>query len=203
MNEAQFLVEEGATPEQVDRVLTEFGMAMGPFAVADLSGLDVFWRIRQEKPHVEGARETLGLPKLYELGRYGQKTGSGWFKYDEDRKAVADPEVVELVHRVAGEAGIEQRTISDAEILDRCVFALVNEGASVLEEGVAARAVDIDVVYLTGYGFPAYRGGPMFYADTVGLTRVLQRVREFGWKPAALLERLAHNKKRFADSSPV
>ena len=203
MNEAQFLVEEGATPEQVDRVLTGFGMAMGPFAVADLSGLDVFWRIRQEKPHVEGARETLGLPKLYELGRYGQKTGSGWFKYGEDRKTVADPEVVELVHRVAREAGIRQRAISDAEILDRCVFALVNEGALVLEEGVAARAVDIDVVYLTGYGFPAYRGGPMFYADTVGLTHVLQRVREFGWKPAALLESLAHTGKRFADSSQV
>jgi 3-hydroxyacyl-CoA dehydrogenase len=191
MNEAQFLVEEGATPEQVDRVLTDFGMAMGPFAVADLSGLDVFWRIRQEKPHVPGAHETLGLPKLYELGRYGQKTGAGWFKYGEDRKAAADPEVVELVHRTAREAGIEQRTISDAEILDRCIYALVNEGAKVLEEGIASRAVDIDVVYLTGYGFPAYRGGPMFYADTVGLPKVLARVREFGWRPAAMLEQLA------------
>jgi 3-hydroxyacyl-CoA dehydrogenase len=191
MNEAQFLVEEGATPEQVDRVLTEFGMAMGPFAVADLSGLDVFWRIRQEKPHVPGARETLGLPKLYELGRYGQKTGAGWFKYGEDRKAAPDPEVVELVHRIAREAGIEQRSISDQEILDRCIFALVNEGAKVLEEGVASRASDIDVVYLTGYGFPSHRGGPMFYADTVGVQHVLARVREFGWAPAALLERLA------------
>ena len=188
MNEAQFLVEEGATPEQVDRVLTEFGMAMGPFAVADLSGLDVFWRIRQEKPHVHGARETLGLPKLYELGRYGQKTGAGWFKYGEDRKAAPDPEVVELVHRAARAAGIQQRPISDAEILDRCIFALVNEGAKVLEEGVASRAVDIDVIYLTGYGFPAHRGGPMFYADTVGLAHVLARVRQFGWEPAALLQ---------------
>ncbi len=153
MNEAQFLVEEGATPEQVDRVLTDFGMAMGPFAVADLSGLDVFWRIRQEKPHVPGARETLGLPTLYELGRYGQKTGAGWFKYGEDRKAAADPEVVELVHRTAREAGVVQRAISDTEILDRCIFALVNEGAKVLDEGIASRASDIDVVYLTGYGF--------------------------------------------------
>ncbi|MEO5924897.1 MAG: 3-hydroxyacyl-CoA dehydrogenase NAD-binding domain-containing protein [Bryobacteraceae bacterium] len=190
MNEAQFLVEEGATPEQVDRVLTEFGMAMGPFAVADLSGLDVFWRIRQEKPRVPGARETLGLPKLYELGRYGQKTGAGWFHYGDDRKAKPDPEVVELVHRIACESGIAQRNITDAEILDRCIFALVNEGAKVLEECVASRAVDIDVIYLTGYGFPAHRGGPMFYADTVGLPHVLARVREFGWTPAALLEQL-------------
>ncbi len=199
MNEAQFLVEEGATPEQVDRVLTDFGMAMGPFAVADLSGLDVFWRIRQEKPHVPGARETLGLPKLYELGRYGQKTGSGWFKYGDDRKASPDPDIVELVHRIARESGIEQRTIADAEILDRCIFALVNEGAKVLEEGIAARAVDIDVIYLTGYGFPAHRGGPMFYADTVGLPHVLARVREFGWTPAPLLDQLATKNSRFTE----
>jgi 3-hydroxyacyl-CoA dehydrogenase len=191
MNEAQFLVEEGATPEQVDRVLTDFGMAMGPFAVADLSGLDVFWRIRQETPHVAGTRETLGLPKLYNLGRYGQKTGAGWFKYGEDRKPSPDPEVVALVHQTAREAGIQQRTISNEEILDRCIYALVNEGARVLEEGIATRASDIDVVYLTGYGFPAHRGGPMFYADTIGLPQVLARIREFGWKPAALLETLA------------
>ncbi|MEO8099485.1 MAG: 3-hydroxyacyl-CoA dehydrogenase NAD-binding domain-containing protein [Acidobacteriota bacterium] len=198
MNEAQFLVEEGATPEQVDRVLTDFGMAMGPLAVADLSGLDVFWRIRQEAPHAPGARLPLGLPKLYALGRYGQKTGAGWFQYGADRKAVGDPAVTEIVWAAAREAGIAQRAISDTEILDRCVYALVNEGAQVLEEGIAARAVDIDVVYLTGYGFPAHRGGPMFYADTVGLARVLDRVREFGWKPAALLERLAAEGGRFS-----
>lgn len=198
MNEAEFLVEEGATPEQVDRVLTEFGMAMGPFAVADLSGLDVFMRIRQERPS-DGGRETLGLPKLFELGRYGQKTGAGWFRYGEDRKAVADSEVVEMVHAAARSAGIVQREISDEEIRDRCVFALVNEGARVLEEGVAARASDIDVVYLTGYGFPAHRGGPMFYADTVGLARVLARVREFGWTPAGLLERLAAGGRGFME----
>jgi 3-hydroxyacyl-CoA dehydrogenase len=201
MNEAEFLVEEGATPEQVDRVLTDFGMAMGPFAVADLSGLDVFWRIRQEAPRAPGKRVTLGLPKLYELGRYGQKTGAGWFKYGADRKAAADPEVVELVHRVAREAGIKQRAIPDAEILDRCIFALVNEGAKVLEEGVAARALDIDVIYLTGYGFPAYRGGPLFYADTIGAERVLRRVQQFGWARTAAprLERLAAAGQRFTD----
>jgi 3-hydroxyacyl-CoA dehydrogenase len=191
MNEAQFLVEEGATPEQVDRVLTDFGMAMGPFAVADLSGIDVFWRIAQEKPHVAGVREPLGIAKLYERGRYGQKNGAGWFQYGEDRKPSPDPDVVELIHRTAREAGIGQRSITDEEIRDRCVFALVNEGAQVLEEGVATRAADIDVVYLTGYGFPAHRGGPMFYADLLGLPHVLARVREFGWQPAALLERLA------------
>lgn len=196
MSEAQFLVEEGATPEQVDRVLTDFGMAMGPLAVADLSGLDVFWRIRQEKaskaqPHVEGARETLGLPVLYNLGRYGQKTGRGWFLYGDDRKAAPDPKVAELVQAEARKHGIEQRSISDDEIRDRCIFALINEGAKVLEEGLAERASDIDVVYLTGYGFPAYRAGPMFYGQTVGWNRVLERVREFGWEPAKLLEQWA------------
>jgi 3-hydroxyacyl-CoA dehydrogenase len=197
MNEAQFLVEEGATPEQVDRVLAEFGMAMGPLAVADLSGIDVFWRIRQEKPHVEGARETLGVPLLYAMGRYGQKTGAGWFKYGDDRKATPDPQVAEWVQTEARGRGIPQREISDDEIRDRCLFALINAGAQVLEEGLAARASDIDVVYLTGYGFPAYRGGPMFYADTVGLETVLARVKQFGWTPSPLLEQLAAEGKRF------
>lgn len=195
MNEAEFLVEEGATPEQVDRVLTEFGMAMGPFAVADLSGLDVFMRIREERSHI-GARETVGLPLLYQLGRYGQKTGSGWFTYGEDRKPVPDLSIVAQIQEAAGRA---QRSISDEEILDRCLFALVNEGARALEEGIATRSSDIDVVYLTGYGFPAHRGGPMFYADTVGLEKVLARVREFGWQPAALLQTLATGQKRFSE----
>ncbi|MEI9812203.1 MAG: 3-hydroxyacyl-CoA dehydrogenase NAD-binding domain-containing protein [Acidobacteriota bacterium] len=197
MNQAEFLVEEGATPEQVDRVLTEFGMAMGPFAVADLSGLDVFWRIRQERAHAAGERQTLGVPLLYAKGRYGQKTGAGWFRYGDDRKSVPDPEAVNWVHAAARAAGIPQRAISGDEILDRCVFALVNEGARVLEEGVAARASDIDVVYLTGYGFPNYRGGPMFYADTAGLPRVLARIREFGWTPAPLLEKLVQEGRGF------
>ena len=197
MNEAQFLVEEGATPEQVDRVLTGFGMAMGPLAVADLSGIDVFWRIDQEKPRVPGAREPLGTTLLYNLSRYGQKTGSGWFRYGDDRKTQPDAEVAAMVQAEARKHGIQQRAISDDEIRDRCLFALVNEGAKVLEEGLAARASDIDVVYLTGYGFPSHRGGPMFYADTAGLDRVLARVREFGWTPAPLLERLAANGQRF------
>lgn len=195
MNEAEFLVEEGASPQQVDRVLTDFGMAMGPFAVADLSGLDVFMRVREE--HLQsGTRETVGLPLLHAQGRYGQKSGSGWYTYGPDRKPIPDPAIVTQVQQAAGRP---QRFISDDEIRDRCLFALVNEGARVLEEGIATQASDIDVIYLTGYGFPAHRGGPMFYADTVGLRHVFARVREFGWRPAPLLERLASEDRRFAE----
>jgi 3-hydroxyacyl-CoA dehydrogenase len=190
MNEAQFLVEEGATPEQVDRALTDFGMAMGPFAVADLSGIDVFWRIQQEFPAPSGTRRPIGVDKLFAAGRYGQKTGAGWYRYDENRKPVPDPEVVSLIRQT-------QRTISDEEIVERCIYALINEGARVLEEGIALRSVDIDIIYLTGYGFPAYRGGPMFYGDTVGLRKVVERIREFGQTPAPLIERLAKEGKRF------
>ncbi len=190
MNEAQFLVEEGATPEQVDRALTDFGMAMGPFAVADLSGIDVFWRIQQEFPAPAGTRRPIGIDKLYAAGRYGQKTGAGWYRYDENRKPAPDPEVVALIRQT-------QRTISDEEIVERCIYSLINEGARVLEEGIALRAVDIDIIYLTGYGFPSYRGGPMFYGDTVGLRKVVERLREFGQTPAPLIERLAKEGKRF------
>jgi len=160
MEQAQLLVEEGATPEQVDRALTDFGMAMGPLAVADLSGIDVFWRIQQEFPATAG--RATGIETLYMAGRYGQKTGAGFYRYDENRKPVSDPEVLTLLRR-------GNRAIPDEEIVKRCIQALVNEGARVLEEGIAARPGDIDVIYLTGYGFPAYRGGPMFYADMAGL----------------------------------
>jgi 3-hydroxyacyl-CoA dehydrogenase len=180
INEAQFLVEEGATPEQVDRALTDFGMAMGPLAVADMSGLDVFWRILQEFPPPSGTRQPEAVPKLYAAGRYGQKTGAGFYRYDENRKPAPDFEVLKLVQKGS-------RAISDQEIVERCIYALINEGAKVLEEGIASRALDIDVIYLTGYGFPAYRGGPMFYADTVGLKKIYDRVVQFGWTPAALL----------------
>jgi 3-hydroxyacyl-CoA dehydrogenase len=162
MEQAQLLVEEGATPEQVDRALTDFGMAMGPLAVADLSGLDVFWRISQEFPSAAGAARA--VEKLYQAGRYGQKTGAGFYRYDENRKPTPDPGVLRLIQK-------SNRVISDQEIVERCIHALIKEGEKVLEEGIALRAVDIDVIYLTGYGFPAYRGGPMFYADTVGLRR--------------------------------
>jgi len=205
--EAQFLVEEGAGIEAVDQALSGFGMAMGPLATGDLAGLDVGWRIRKEYRHLEvpGIRQPFAEDRLCELGRYGQKTGAGWYKYDDQRRATPDPLVTELVRKWVNEAGIVQRQISAGEIRDRCLYALVNEGARILEEGYALRASDIDIIYLNGYGFPAHRGGPMWYADTVGLKQVCDRVCEFHrqhgeiWRPAPLLKRLADESKRFAD----
>jgi 3-hydroxyacyl-CoA dehydrogenase len=207
--ESQFLIEEGASVEQVNQVLYDFGWAMGPLAVSDLAGLDVGWRIRKEFKHTEkrGVRVPLVADRLCEDGHYGQKTGRGFSRYDENRRPLPDPETAALIERLAREAGIERRTIGAEEIVDRCMFALVNEGARLLGEGIALRAVDIDVVYLNGYGFPAWRGGPMFYADTVGLGKVLARVEEFEarhgsdlWSPAPLLKRLAQEGKTFADA---
>ena len=207
MYETQFLVEEGAAPEQVDQALTEFGMAMGMFAVDDMAGIDVAWRVRQELKHFSepGARKPLIQDKLFEMGRYGQKTGKGWYKYDENRKPSPDPEVQELIARTVAETGTPQRSFTNAEIVERAIYALINEGAKVLEEGFALRAADIDVVYISGYGFPAWRGGPMFYAGRVGLANVLARIEafhsEFGsrWEPAPLLKRLAGEGKSFRD----
>ena len=207
MYEAQFIVEEGATPEQVDKALTDFGMAMGIFAVDDMAGVDVAWRVRQELGHFAeaGGRAPRVADKLYELGRYGQKTGKGWYLYDQARKPTPDPEVVELIRKTAAEAGIPQRTFTDEEIVERCIYALVNEGARIVEDGSAARASDIDVIYVNGYGFPAWRGGPMFHADRVGLDKVYERIlafeREHGerWKPAPLLAGLAKSGSTFRD----
>ncbi len=205
--EAQFLVEEGASVEAIDRAMYDWGMAMGPLAVGDLAGLDVGWRIRKEYRHLEkpGVRQPLAEDRLCEMGRYGQKTGAGWYKYDENRRPTPDPAVAELVRTAANEAGIQQREISKEEIVDRLIYALVNEGARILEEGYALRAVDIDIIYINGYGFPAHRGGPMWYADTVGLKKVYERISEFHrqhgelWEPAPLLKRLAEEGKGFAD----
>jgi len=150
-------------------------------------------------------RQPFAEDRLCELGRYGQKTGAGWYKYGENRRAIPDPEVNQLVRTWAREAGILQRNISSAEIVDRCIYALVNEGARILEEGIALRAVDIDIIYLNGYGFPAYRGGPMWYADGVGLDKVYGRISEFHrlygeiWEPAPVLKRLADGGKTFAE----
>jgi len=207
MYEAQFLVEEGATPEQVDRALTSFGMAMGIFAVDDMAGLDVAYRVRQELQHFTkpGARKPLVADKLNEMGRVGQKAGKGWFVYDDQRKATPDPEVVALIRSTAREAGIPQRTFTDEEIVERCLYAMINEGARILEEGFAERASDIDVIYLNGYGFPAWRGGPMFYADRTGLAKIHDRIaalhRELGerWAPAPLLTALARSGGTFRD----
>jgi 3-hydroxyacyl-CoA dehydrogenase len=205
--EAQFLVEEGAEPQDVDGALYKFGMAMGPLAVGDLAGLDVGWRIRKEHAHLQkpGARYPKVADRLCEMGRYGQKTGAGWYKYDENRNRIPDPEVDALIEQVAAEQGIKRRKVSEEEIIERTQYAMINEGAKILEEGIALRAVDIDIIYINGYGYPAWRGGPMWYADTVGLKKVYERVNQFHeehgefWEPAPLLKRLAEEGKTFAD----
>jgi 3-hydroxyacyl-CoA dehydrogenase len=205
--EAQFLLEEGARVQEVDRVLVEFGWAMGPLAVGDLAGLDVGWRIRKEYRHLErpGERQPLVADRLCEMSRYGQKTGAGWYRYEAgSRTPMPDPEVEKLIEESARQAQITRRKISPEEIVERTTYALVNEGAKILEEGIALRAVDIDIIYINGYGFPAYRGGPMWYADMVGLKKVYDRICAFEkqhgdlWTPAPLLKRLAEGSKTFA-----
>jgi len=207
LREAQFLVEEGASVEEVNQALYEFGMAMGPLAVDDLTGLDVSYYIRQEFKRFEkpGVRQPLVPDLLVEAGRLGQKSARGWSRYDEKRRPQPDPDVAQLIENTAVRAGIARRRIPQEEIVERCIYALVNEGAKTLEEGVALRAVDIDVTYVYGYGFPAWRGGPMFFADTIGLRQVLARVQEFEeqhgsdlWAPADLLKQLAGGGSSFA-----
>jgi len=206
--QAWYLVEEGATPEQVDRAIETFGFAIGPFRVGDLVGHDVSLAIRRHRRATRPSYVTSTLPdKLCDMGRLGQKTGGGWYDYpDGPRRPVPSPAANQLIVEHRAELGVTPRQVSETEIVDRLVYALVNEGARILEEGIAARPGDIDVVYLTGYGFPRSRGGPMFYADEVGLGRVLERVREFAgnphgdpafWTPAGLLERLANQELRF------
>ncbi|MCA9133332.1 MAG: enoyl-CoA hydratase/isomerase family protein [Planctomycetales bacterium] len=206
LREAQFLLEEGARVEQVDQALVDFGMAMGPHAVIDLAGIDVGWRVDQERilRLPPGMRQPLVAKQLYALNRLGQKSGAGWYRY-EGRQPRPDPEVEKLIQRTAAEAGIEQRSISAEEIVERTTCALINEGARIVQEGIAQRSVDIDVIYVYGYGFPAWRGGPMFYADSLGLKKVYQcicRLREthgFWWEPAPLLEELAGCGRSFSD----
>ena len=204
--QAGFLLEEGALPEQVDKAAEKFGWAMGPFRMADLAGNDIGWAIRKrryvEKPEISYSK-TADL--LCEMGRYGQKTGGGWYDYKPgDRKAYPNAEVDAMIVAHSAELGITRRKIGDQEIVERLVYALVNEAANILEEGIALRASDIDMVYLTGYGFPLFRGGPMFYADTVGLPNVLAAINKYAqghhgeaWKPAPLLVRLADEGKGF------
>ena len=188
--EAGKLILEGATPSSVDRVLTDFGMPMGPFAMSDLAGLDIGWS-------AETSRRASIRDILCEEGRRGQKSGSGFYDYDAERNAKPSAHVEEIIRAFAASKGIPQRQISNAEILERCIYPMINEGAKILEEGKAQRASDIDVVWIYGYGWPVYRGGPMFYADTVGLKTVLDKLKEFqakfgdDFKPAALLEKLA------------
>jgi 3-hydroxyacyl-CoA dehydrogenase len=207
--QAGFLLEEGATPEQVDKAMERFGMAMGPFRMGDLAGNDVGWYIRKrryvEKPDVRYSK-TADL--LCEMGRFGQKTGAGWYDYvPGKRDAIPSKVVTDMIEKHRAELGIKPRKISDDEIVHRLVYALVNEGAKIVDEGIALRASDIDMVYLTGYGFPLHRGGPMNYADTVGLFNVVAAMKRFAanphddakfWQPAPLLARLAAEGKSFS-----
>ncbi|MGH6718211.1 MAG: 3-hydroxyacyl-CoA dehydrogenase NAD-binding domain-containing protein, partial [Alphaproteobacteria bacterium] len=205
--EAGFLLEEGAMPAQVDAAITAFGFPMGPFAVSDLAGLDVGWRKRKANAAKRdpARRYSPVADRLCAAGRFGQKTGAGYYRYDKgDRTPVADPMVDDVIARAAKEQGIRRRAIPDDEIVERCLYPLVNEGARILDEGIALRAGDIDIVWINGYGFPAWRGGPMFWADAVGLAEVLAAVERFGrsheyWEPAPLLARLVATGRRFAD----
>jgi 3-hydroxyacyl-CoA dehydrogenase len=204
--QAGFLLEEGCTPQQVDRAVEKFGFAMGPFRMSDMAGNDVGWYIRKRR-YVESPEMTYSKTAdlLCEMGRFGQKTGAGWYDYKPgDRTAYPSPLVEDMIVRHSAEIGIERRKIGDEEIVERMVYALVNEGARILEEGIAMRASDIDMVYLTGYGFPLHRGGPMFYADTVGLPNVVMAIEKYArgrhgeaWQVAPLLARLAAEGKSF------
>lgn len=206
--EALRLLDEGALPQQVDGAVERYGFAMGPFRMSDLAGNDVGWLIRKRHyaEHAQMRREVVA-DRLCELGRYGQKTGKGWYRYEAgDRTAHPDAEVEQIIAEARKAAGIAPRSIPDEEIVERLIYALVNEGARILEEGIALRASDIDMIYLNGYGFPLHRGGPMLYADMIGLGKVVQRIQEFAarpganaafWQPAPLLAKLAAAGKTF------
>jgi len=201
--QAERLLLEGASPQQVDKVLTDFGLPMGPFAMGDLAGLDVGWRIRKGR----GERAPIA-DRLCEMGRFGQKTGSGFYKYEGgDRTPKPDPEVERIIQEVSREAEVQRRSISDDEIRERLLYPMVNEGAKILEEGKAIRASDIDVIWVYGYGWPVYRGGPMFWADQIGLKTIRDRLLAMQkqtasdfWKPAPLLNKLADQGRGFLDT---
>jgi len=206
--EKELMMLEGATPEQVDRAMQDFGMAMGPNAVGDLAGLDIGASVRREwtgKPDDPRFYRVSDL--LAERGRYGQKTGAGFYRYEgPDKKRTNDPEVLELIKAEAARLGVAQRTFDDREIVERSMYALINEGARILDEGIARSAADIDVIWANGYGYPRTRGGPMFYADTVGLPTVLEGVRKYEreqgaryWSPARRLVDLASAQRRFSE----
>ena len=206
--QAYQMVLEGALPQDVDKAVFDFGLAMGPFAMGDLAGLDVGWRIRKRRATENAAiKDDAGIDdQICEMGRFGQKTNAGWYKYEPgSRVPIPDPEIEQLITRYCEERQIQRRPIDEQEIIERCIYALVNEGAKILEEGMALRASDIDVIYANGYGFPRYRAGPMLYADMVGLGKVYKAVcgyhKQYGeiWEPAPLLKRLAEQGATFND----
>ena len=205
--EAQMLLLDGCTPARVDSALERFGMAMGPLAMGDLAGLDVGYKARQARTDLPNDPRLYRMGTLLvEMGRYGQKTGSGFYKYDsETRRRQSDPEIESMIKTEAAKLGVEQREVEESEIIARCLYPLINEGAKILEEGIAQRPSDIDVVYVFGYAFPVAKGGPMFYADQVGLKNVYDKICEFRdrygeqyWQPSPLLEQLAKEGKTFA-----
>ena len=203
----ELLLDVGALPQQIDKAMEKFGFAMGPFRVSDLAGNDILWYIRK-RLYVEYPDRVFSKTpdRICELGRFGQKTGAGWYDYKPgDRTPNPSGLVDKIVLEESARLGLSRRKVSDQEIVQRALYALINEGARILEEGIALRASDIDVVYLTGYGFPDFRGGPLFYGDTVGLPNILRTMREFAkgyqpdaWEPAPLLEQLAAEGKTFA-----
>jgi 3-hydroxyacyl-CoA dehydrogenase len=206
--EAEFLVAEGASPAEVDRALTDYGLAMGPFAMSDMAGVDVRWevakRLQPLKPPAERYSNLVGL--LGEAGRFGQKTGAGFYRYAPgSRTPIPDPAIDQFILADAARQGVERRTVAPEEIVKRCLYALVNEGANILDEGIAARAGDIDVIYVNGYGFPANRGGPMYAADQIGLKTIHAEIEEFRrtfgdhWRPSRLLARLAQEGRSFGN----
>jgi 3-hydroxyacyl-CoA dehydrogenase len=207
--EAEFLVAEGTTPADVDRALTDYGFAMGPFAMSDMAGVDVRWDVAKRRAALRrpGERYSDLVARLGALGRFGQKTGAGFYRYEPgSRTPIPDPSLDGLFVDEAAEQGVARRVIEPIEIVKRCLYALVNEGANILAEGIAARSGDIDVVYINGYGFPADRGGPMFAADQIGLDIVNAEIQgfraQFGghWRPSQLLAELAGRHKTFTDS---
>ena len=204
MQQGANLILEGASIEQVDRVVVQFGMPMGPFAMGDLTGLDVGWRARLASGKAPGLTDHLPN-KLCEMERFGQKSAAGYYRYEEgSRRPIVDPMVEELVEQISQEQGIARREFDDEEVLRRCLYPLINEGANIIDEGIAIRSSDIDTVYVNGYGFPAYRGGPMYWANQIGLDKVYQEIenyhQQFGefWKPANLLKELAQKNQLFS-----
>jgi 3-hydroxyacyl-CoA dehydrogenase len=203
--QALLLLEEGASPRQVDAAIEKFGFAMGPFRMSDLAGNDISWHIRQRHYAEHPQQRKMRIAdRVCELGRFGQKSGLGWYRYEAGkREAIPDPVVGKIIDEERKALKIVPREIPDTEIVDRLLYALVNEGAKILQEGIAQRASDIDVVYLAGYGFPVQRGGPMFYASRVGLGSVVRRMKDFGWKPAKLITQLAAARNTFDDAPPA
>ena len=200
--EAMYLLESGISPSRIDKVMKNFGFAMGPFATFDLSGVDVFWHIQQERAEALGAKRTNIIDRMYEAKRWGQKTGKGFYKYEKgNREPIADPELDALVQEEVKKAGIAPREVTDTEIVERLTYALANVGADLLSKDVSFRPGDEDIVFIYGYGFPPHHGGPMWYADEVGVAKVVARMKEFGWDVAPLLAEIAQRGGKIAEYS--